>query len=245
MIKIIQITDLHIESIDGLANGIDTCRNFDMVLEEVILERPDFIVLTGDLCFKEPKAETYKWVKQKMDAIEIPYFVISGNHDHSETLASVFHFPFSGTEVYYDEDWGEMKMLFLDTAVSKMSEKQWSWFEKQLDTSTENLLIFMHHPPVQAGVPHMDMHYSFLEMERFSRVCKNYGKPLSIFCGHYHVDRYINKENLNVFITPSCFIQISDQYEHFQADHYIPAYRRIETDGNGLRTTLRYLFPKS
>lgn len=239
--NIVQITDLHILSLTELANGVDTAANFKRVLAKVKeVESPDFVVISGDLCFQDPKENVYDFVLEELEQTGLKYFIISGNHDST----AMYSERFVGTKIneYYYESHG---CLFLDTAVGSMSEEQWTWLDQKLNVWPEpKVTIFMHHPPKYAQVPHLDLQYAFKEIDRFDDLLKKYTNiRFDIFTGHYHVERSIVNSNCHLFITPSCFIQISDETKEFKPDHYIPAYRRIVYDDAGnLCTTVRYLF---
>ena len=238
--NIIQITDLHIASLGGLANEIDTRSNFERILNRVAQEEsPDHIVISGDICFKDPDITVYNYIKSLLDKIDHNYHIISGNHDNSSMISVIFGK--SKVEEYYYKSDG---IIFLDTGKGFMSETQWLWFEKVLETADlREIIIFMHHPPILAMVPHMDQKYTFMEIERFQKLTSRYNElEFFIFSGHYHVERSLKLRNMNVYITPSCFIQISDKDVEFKADHYYPAYRRIVFDKETFMTTVRYLF---
>lgn len=241
--NIIQITDLHIGSLTDTTNEVDTMNNFKMVLESIMTsEKPDLVVLTGDLCFKDPAVDVYQYVIQKLEETGYNYKIISGNHDNTSMHSGLWTGKIS-EELYYSDS----GMVFLDTAPGSMSDLQWAWLENEcLQSDSSVITIFMHHPPAHGLVPHMDLKYAFTQISEFEQLLAKFPeKRFDVFCGHYHVERSLIRQNLHVFITPSCFVQISDETEAFKPDHYIPAYRRIIYDDWGnLTTTVRYLWPK-
>lgn len=99
----------------------------------------------------------------------------------------------------------------------------------------------MHYPPIFSGVPHMDLNYNLTNMEEVQAIFYDYGKPLTIFTGHYHVEKTILSKNISVYITPSCFVQIDQQDIHFKPDHFQIAYRVIDFDKDTLHTSVHYL----
>lgn len=60
------ITDLHIapEGVNTL--DIDVRRHFELVLADIADHRPDLLVVGGDLCFQEPDAVVYRFIKQRL-----------------------------------------------------------------------------------------------------------------------------------------------------------------------------------
>ena len=88
--KIIQITDQHIGKEKEDTYGVDVRQNFLDVLDTAKARQPDYLVLTGDFCYLNSEIEVYKWVKLHLDLLNIPYNIISGNHDNSKELAKIF-----------------------------------------------------------------------------------------------------------------------------------------------------------
>jgi 3',5'-cyclic AMP phosphodiesterase CpdA len=241
--RIIQITDLHIYPEDKIINGVDTRRNFLKVLEKVAAIHHDMLVLTGDLSFVDGDSEVYKWIKEKLDNFKLKdYYVIGGNHDVAEKLAEVFDLTqfLKDNELYY---FIEPNFIFLDTVKGYCSEKQLNWLETTI-TSIENEkpVIFMHHPPYKSGVPHMDNKYAFEQPGLFTEICNKNTNTTFVFCGHYHNEISLMKNNVNVFITPSTYLQIYMLKEDFEVDHRIPAFRIIDIDNKLIKTTVRYVY---
>ncbi|MEO1514048.1 MAG: metallophosphoesterase [Bacteroidota bacterium] len=241
--RIIQITDLHIDLAGAMPFEIDVRDNFKRVLDEVLLLRPDHLVITGDLCYRDGDAKIYEWIYDQMDQQPVPYDVLAGNHDDSSTMARVFgkaHMLNDG-EYYYAKKLKKFHCLFLDSARGSHSLVQLKWLERQLRQADAPVLIFMHHPPTKAGVPFMDNKYPLQDIEAVQKVFFEHPHPISVFCGHYHVEKTIAIQNVCVQITPSCFFQIDQQEEDFKVDHHRIAYRIIDLDKDCIQSTVRYL----
>ncbi|NNF36459.1 MAG: hypothetical protein HKN68_20320 [Saprospiraceae bacterium] len=245
--KICLLTDIHLPRRGEKAMEVDTYKNLENVIQRIIGEQPDYIINAGDICFKEPVEETYLWFKNYMDSLNIPYSTIVGNHDDSKMMASIVHpelnFNKDTNELYYVKYINGIKFIFLDSGRGELSDQQWEWFRSELEND-EAKYIIMHHPPVEAHVPHMDIRYSFNQSERFLNLLAAHKGEITIFTGHYHVERTILKPDFNIFITPSCFVQIDDRYEEFQADHKYPCFRNIyiEREGTEMISTVKYLY---
>lgn len=241
--RIIQITDLHIYQNDQLVNGVDTRANFKNVLANIGNIEYDMVVITGDLCYSDGNKDVYKWIKRQLDEFEIKnYHVLGGNHDNAEELAEVFEveeFIFEN-ELYYFLEPG---IIFLDTIKGYCSESQIKWFKEKI-VSIKNLspIIFMHHPPFKSGVPHMDRKYAFQQPELFNTICSLNDNKSFVFTGHYHNEISLITDNVNMFITPSTYVQIDMFEEDFQTSHSNPAFRVIDIDNSKIKTTVRYVF---
>lgn len=217
--RIVFVTDLHIGLESDLPRGIDTRKNFTCFLEELKARKPEYLIIGGDLCFMNPEVAVYGWIKEKLDATGIPFFIIPGNHDDPEMIAKIFPGVTlsASKEIFYAKRFKYNNILFLDSSPGKLSEDQFKWLEDQIRLSGhKNIFLVIHHPPILSHSLHMDSAYAFQQADRFVRTCqatpkKNY----YIFSGHYHIERYINHGNINVFITPSLFVQIDPDQEKF------------------------------
>jgi 3',5'-cyclic-AMP phosphodiesterase len=232
--RIIQITDIHVNKVGELTNDISTQLNFLNVLSACLEYKPDMIVLTGDLCHDQPSIDIYQWFLSRLAPLGIPFYVIAGNHDNSSLIADVFGYKMVDDECFFEIEFDENKILFLDSHKGSFSETQFSWLESRCD---ENSILFTHYPPVFAGIPHMDGKYSFLQIPEFKNRIRN---KVFTFSGHCHNERTIMEDNLNVFITPSCFIQIDDKSEIFKPDHFRPAFRIIDYVQGRVNSTVKY-----
>lgn len=240
--RIIQITDLHVGEPGETAYGADMRANFLKILEEAKKRQPDRIVLTGDLCYQVGVSEVYEWMKVQLDALKIPYDIIAGNHDDSAMMASVFErqADLHEKELYFHKNYHGNPILFLDSAVATLSEKQLSWLENCLKTIKQPLVIFMHHPPLFANMRWMDARYPLLNRDALQGILFAHPYPITVFCGHYHVEKTVQQRNVTMHITPSCFFQIDPHSEDFKIDHVRIALREIEWDGDTLRHAVSY-----
>lgn len=243
--RIIQITDLHINTTPEPVNGVYTRENFRKTIGKAKEHNPDLLVLSGDLGFHSGDKETYQWIKKQLDDLAFTnYKIIGGNHDDINTLADVFEIKNSVAEgeLYYFSD---PDIFFLDTVKGFCNPVQWDWFRsKMMEIGNENPVIFMHHPPFKAKVPHMDNKYAFQQSEIFENICLDSGKKPYVFCGHYHNEISQIRNGISVFITPSTYLQIGSAKEEFEIEHRVPGYRIIDLNNNTLNTKVKYVFDK-
>ena len=241
--RIAQITDIHIGHPDERPHGINARDQFLRTLDTICSWEPDHIVLSGDLCFREPDDIVYEWIAGQLEALPCEVTVIAGNHDSQLLIQRHFDtFYHEATdEIYGNDILGDTQVFFLDTARGLMSETQYNWFDDQLDRNASRIMIFMHHPPLYCGVPHMDEQYAFREIPRVQRVFQGVNSELYIFCGHYHVDRVIRHANQLIHITPSTYFQIDSSIVEFGIDHHRPGFRMIEIDPDGIVSSCLYM----
>lgn len=81
--KIVQFTDLHIKWQDKRSDTAFVC--IKNVLEK---ERPDLIVVTGDIIYSEPAAENMRNILSYISKFKIPFAIVFGNHDRQQGLTN-------------------------------------------------------------------------------------------------------------------------------------------------------------
>jgi len=210
------------------------------------------LVISGDLCYRDGDENIYQWIKEVVDKTQIPYSVISGNHDDSNLLAKTFELEHLMTddELFYAKKIGKSTFLFLDSSRGYHSAKQLKWLKRQLKNAKDDLFVFMHHPPILAGVPFMDGKHALQDIKAVQKIFFDYPKNISIFTGHYHIEKSIRINNILVQITPSLFFQIDQESPEFKVDHHYIALREIVIENNHFSSTLKYFsgfkkFPES
>ena len=242
--RIAFITDLHIAGENEKPLEVDVRQNFLNALQAVKDLHPIALVIGGDVCYDTGDRAIYQWVSQQVNELPFPTYFISGNHDDSTLLSEelkLTHHLQDG-ELYYAFPMEGYPALFLDTSKGEMSERQWTWLKEHLSALRDNnVLIFMHHPPLKAGVVHMDTHYAFKQSDRFIELVKELPCHVTVFCGHYHVEEWIQRGNLSVLITPSLFFQLKKDTVNLEIDHFKPAVREVNFTIDGLMSTVHYI----
>lgn len=236
--RILQITDIHINKLFELTNQVNVIENFSAILESGMEYRPDLVVLTGDLGHNDLQINVYQWIKEQVQSRGVPYRVIGGNHDDASMMVDVFG-DVQGTKLYFTYRFENFKLLFLDTIHGQVDDEQLEWLKDEI--KEDITAIFMHYPPFLSGIPHMDTKYAMQQRTSFLDVLLGVNQRFRIFTGHYHTERVIEYENVSVYITPSTFVQISDKTLEFIPDHYKPAYRMLDWDDGTFKTWVRYL----
>lgn len=228
--RIVQLTDIHVSLPHEETRGIDTRENFITILHEINQVKPDLLVITGDVSFKAPHQEIYDWVAEHLHRLDYEVLIIGGNHDDITMIPQRYlpaHLTADHERYFSRMQEDETNLIFLDTHEARMSETQLSWLSNQLSLGTRQI-IFMHHPPVYAGVGYMDLNHAFKSMDEFQSVLSESQQPVPIFCGHYHVEKTIHFDRASVHITPSTFFQIVHDQDEFGVDHKRIGFRIID-----------------
>lgn len=244
--RIAFLTDMHVGAEDELVQGVDVRQNFLKALATVADLKPNCLVLGGDLCNTKSDPAIYAWIRTQIDQLPFPNYVIAGNHDDSVVMAEVFnkrHNLMSG-ELYYALPLEGRPALFLDSSKGVFSDTQWEWLrEYMLALRDTNIVIFMHHPPLPADVLFMDRKYAFRQSDEFLELIRDLPCHVTVVCGHYHVEKVVQRGNLLVLLTPSTFYQLKQDTPEFAIDNYQIGIREVNLTTHGTNSTVVYLNP--
>ena len=240
--RIFQITDLHIGGAGEKPFDVDVRANFLRILETLKSHNFDLLVISGDLCYQDGEAAIYRWIRQELEQSGLPYCIIPGNHDDDQLLIEHFGLPASYCDSFFFHlPTPAPPTVFLNSGKGHVAPAQTKQLEAYLKGIAGPVCLFMHHPPLPMGVPYMDQNHAMRECDDLLDVLTKHPYPISIFTGHYHVDKSLRWKNLDIHITPSCFFQINWRKEQFEVDHHNCAFRWIDWDGEYLRHGLLYL----
>ena len=241
--RIIQITDLHVGLADEKPFGVDLRENTRRILKAVALTEADALVISGDLCYQDGNLAIYSWIKEQLAPLDMPVYLISGNHDDTLLLSEAFGLDdlLREDELYFQHRWSDYDIFFLDTSSGLVSPQQLNWLDRGLSATDDPIIIFMHHPPLRVGVPYMEQKHALQNPVEVSRLLLQKKQPITIFTGHFHVDKSVRHQNIDLHICPSCFFQIDWCVPDFKVDHHRIAYRWIELTPSGVQHSVCYL----
>jgi 3',5'-cyclic-AMP phosphodiesterase len=246
MLKIAHITDSHISEEGKNLKDIDTRQKFTDVLDEISSSDYDIIIHTGDLSYPDGNASVYKWTKEKLDNIEIPYYLTPGNHDNSSLMQEIFNLKDLPPRVILTgviAAKGE-SFMFLDSSSERLTLKQSTWVSREINIQDDDLFLFMHHPPCHCDVKVMDQKYPYRTPDFFQRTIKETGRKLTMFTGHYHIEKTVKPKNtgITVYITPPTLGSLDPESEEYIISDLRPGWRDIQIDKQKLISTeCRYL----
>ncbi len=180
-IKILQITDLHLE------HGISYSdrKTFKLIKALNAVDNYDLIVITGDLTMSPLAPQLYKKLINFMESLKTPWTFVFGNHDNDFTKYEKLIYLLEDTEYLYfkvgplitDGGYGNFKInftyqneviyhaYFLDSKNERdeyteeegeygyLSVGQVQWYEDLVSQDTKNSVVFMHIPLRQMMEP--------------------------------------------------------------------------------------------
>ncbi|MBD2752835.1 metallophosphoesterase family protein [Spirosoma validum] len=246
--RIAFITDMHLGAEGEKIQGVDVRQNFLDALAYLTEVKPNCLVIGGDISNTVGDRSIYEWVRKQIDDLPFQYYVIPGNHDDSALIAEVFRMTHDlhDNELYYALPLEGRPTLFLDSSKGDFSPEQWTWFRDYLIALRDtNVLIFMHHSPIPADVLFMDTRYPFREPTEFLELVKDLPCHVTVVCGHYHVEKEVQRGNLLVLLSPSTFYQMKHDTPEFAIDNYRIGIREIDLTTHGTISTVHYVEPKS
>lgn len=215
---IAQISDTHITAQNKKAYGIaPTGDNLIRCIEDInqLIPRPDLLLMTGDITNSNLEEE-FKQAYKILNNINIPYFVIPGNHDDSRVVKSTFdkHCPTSSTEfINYVIDDYVVRFIAMDTTIKgkgggELCDTRLIWLEKHLnENKNKPTIIFMHHPPVKVGVIESDID-GFIGADKLGQIVKKYSNIERIICGHVHLQTHTLWNGTVVTTAPSVSMKL-------------------------------------
>lgn len=194
-----QISDLHIKRDGKKAYGkVDTAGALARCVARLnaLTPRPDAVVVTGDLV-DAGKEEEYRVLRGLLERLEMPYYLVVGNHDGRQALRAVFddhaYLQQHGEFVQYAVDIGPLRLIALDTqhpphSGGMLCDERLAWLEDQLaEAAGKPVVLAMHHPPFVTGIGHMDaIGLNEGAMAGLAERVRRWPNVEQILCGHLH-----------------------------------------------------------
>ena len=195
---IAQITDFHVRAHgDEGALGIDNNRNLldAVTLLNRLSPRPDVVLGTGDLT-NHGRSEEYEALRDLLAPLEVPVYLIPGNHDMRERLRHAFdHHAYlmaGGEFIHYVVEDFPVRLIGLDTTIAdqhngELCRRRLDWLRARLEESSDRpTLVFMHHPPFESGIWWMDGIGLRDGADELRELLDQHRQVRRIVCGHLH-----------------------------------------------------------
>jgi Icc protein len=216
---IVQISDLHVAGADApVRRFVDTNANLARALGylEAMRPRPDLVVATGDLT-DNGLAEEYALLRALFDGLEIPLFVIPGNHDEVEPLVEMLdnhtYLPRDGGPLQYVIE-GDVRLVAVDTTrpgyhEGMLDADRLQWLDATLSAAPgAPTLLMMHHPPFDTGIWWMDRSH-IRGVEELERLVRRHPQVRRVIAGHIHRSIQIAWGETVVSVSPSTAHQVA------------------------------------
>lgn len=173
--------------------------------------RPDLLVLSGDIT-DHGDAESFAKAAALLSDCPCPVIPLVGNHDSREGLLGAFQqvTPADDGFLHYviEAPMG-LRIICLDTLEDgrhggAFCEARAAWLAARLaEAPDQPTLIFMHHPPVVAGIDWMDPAPDEPWILRLHEVLTGQHQVQAIHCGHLHRQITTRFAGIPLGVTPS------------------------------------------
>jgi 3',5'-cyclic AMP phosphodiesterase CpdA len=190
-----QITDLHVAP-DGsfMRQFVDSNELLARAVAylNTMTPRPDVVLATGDLT-DHGTAEEYALLREILGALEVPLYLVPGNHDEVDALRAEFGTWGSVHEDTYDSvvDDYPVRLIALDSTVAgrhdgEIDGAQLEWLDATLAAAPDRpTLLFLHHPPFETGIWWMDC-IGLTGARDLEAVVRRHPQVRLVVSGHVH-----------------------------------------------------------
>lgn len=163
---IAQISDLHVAPPDSfMRQFVDANELLVRAVEylNTMTPRPDIVVATGDLT-DHGTADEYEMLGEILDALDVPLYLVPGNHDEPEVLREVLGTPeyVTGPTFDYAVDDFPVRLVAVDSTTpgrhdGELDGAQLAALDARLGEQPDRpTFVFLHHPPFETGIWWMD-----------------------------------------------------------------------------------------
>lgn len=199
-----QISDLHIKRPGALAyRRVDTAASLARCIARLnaLAPRPDAVLVTGDLV-DLGTPEEYRHLRALLDTLDLPWYLLVGNHDNRAALREVFadrpELAAGGEFVQYTVDVGPLRVIALDSMLPGQSpgtlcDARLAWLEGELAAAAgKPVVVALHHPPFACGVSHMDrLRLAPDASARLAALLAQHPNVERVLCGHVHRPMFV------------------------------------------------------
>jgi 3',5'-cyclic AMP phosphodiesterase CpdA len=236
-VLIAQMTDIHIGfAPDEQSEELNLTR-FRATLARLIHgpNQPNMLVLSGDIT-DHGDAESFAKTAELLRECPFPVLPMVGNHDSRSGLVGAFPHvtPAEGGFLHYVVDAGlGLRIICLDTLEDgrhggAFCEARAAWLAARLAEAPDApTLIFMHHPPVVAGIDWMDPAPDEPWIMRLREVLTKQHQVQAIHCGHLHRPITTRFAGIPLGVTPSVAPLVAMDLNPIDAD--VPDNRELIT----------------
>ncbi len=227
-VRFLHISDTHIGEHEDIELQRVKTYPYARRLVDEIKQLPfdyDFILHTGDIAAIIPKPEIYKKVESLFQEIEKPIYYATGNHDDSPHIKEYLTMgPKTDLDkqlLTYTFEVSGITFMCIDARGTdeidphgQISEAQFQLIENQLQSSKNEMVFFLHYPPIELDSPWVNDLLLILNGEKLHNLFASYAEKIKgVFFGHIHRTLTVTKDNVNYYSTGSTCLQFRNYPE--------------------------------
>jgi Icc protein len=230
--RIAYITDIHLEEQFPIEQGVDSQKNWEIILDDISSKNINEIIFGGDIGDKSSHQYFFNSLKKYKIALSL------GNHDSFEEVVKYYKKGIYKKQdaLYHSQEYPVYKFIFLDSSTELISNQQFNWFKSELVTD-KKIILFIHHPilPINTEV---DRRFALKQRHQIEHELLNIENDIILFCGHYHLEDKKIKANITQYITPSSSVQVEKSTTELKFNSKMFGYRIIELSEEELTTEI-------
>lgn len=240
--RLIQITDPHLGPMTSESLlGLNTDESLKDVLQLIAAEQPsfDYLVCTGDVASEGQDASYRRYIDIASQHFAIPLAWIPGNHDSAVTMAQLNH-PLLPESRLIDSDY--WRIILLNSSVpgevyGNLAEAELNYLIEALASSAgRHVMVMLHHQPIPVGSDWIDQ-YVLRNADAFFAIVDQYPQVKALVWGHVHQEFNGQRQQLQLFATPSTCVQFRPHSSEFSVDDVMPGYRWFNLHNDGRMET--------
>jgi 3',5'-cyclic-AMP phosphodiesterase len=210
---IAQISDLHV-TVPGQSpgDGVDSTANLTRAIAAInaLDPQPDVVIASGDLVEWGTDTE-YARLRDLLATLRAPCRLMAGNHDDRAALLRAFPSckPSLGVDgLQQVVDVGPLQLILLDslvpgTASGTLGSHRLAWLDARLtETGVRPAMVFVHHPPIETGVPQVD-DSRLSDGVELAALCVRHRNVVRVACGHLHRQVFCAWAGTTLSVCPS------------------------------------------
>lgn len=234
MIRLIQVTDCHLHADPAARSRAGfPLRQLEAVVEAVRAERPDVVLVTGDIS-QDETAASYQHAHQAFATLACPWFWFGGNHDQPGLMTDI-------KAIHGDIDLARWRLLTVDSCVrghahGELGEERIGQLVERLAEDERPTLLAMHHPPLAVGSAWLD-EIGLKDREALWQALAAFPQVKAVLCGHIHQaftgSQALEHGKVMVYGCPSSTDQFLPGAKDFAIDEASrPGYRIFDLRGD-------------
>lgn len=238
--KLIQLSDCHLfaDKHKSGYNQLNPYLTLQQILQRVVDERPDLLLITGDLSGDSSAASYQNFLQLwQHTRISAPLRIIPGNHD--DVLLLKKRLPEHSLEVSAPLQLGNWRIHGLNSkhqgTLGRLSAASLAQLQQQIQAQSKHFhLIAVHHHPLPVS-GWMDKH-CFENSQQLVELVGTYSQVKALIYGHVHMQAETKLGSCEYLACPSTCWQWHNSAD-FAVSPLAPGYRVIELAADGHITT--------
>lgn len=195
---LVQITDTHIEEPGDLAYGrYDTAATLKAAVTAIgqMSPAPDLVLHTGDMAH-HGSIERYRYFRELIADLEVPFYAIPGNHDGRVPFRAAFAdtdwMPTEGEFLHYVIDDFDLRIICCDSVREDETPggfcaDRLSWLNTQLSAAPNKpTVVALHHPPFGSAMTGTTSNGLVEGGAELSALLQRHSQVVRVIAGHAH-----------------------------------------------------------